>query len=150
MDSIISLITAKDDKEAYENIKEIAAMSANSPEFYQYFEDFASLLGDEKSYVRTRAFILCCSQARWDSEGKIKEVFPKMELLFNDPKATVVRQCLSAIKEVVLFRAELDDDIKKALAKIDLSQYKDSMSPLIEKDIKEVEELLWDQKRCSL
>ena len=62
--------------------------------------------------------------------------------LLNDSKPTVVRQCLSALHEVVLYRPELSGIIQEALMAIDLSKYKDSMAPLIMKDIKSLEEIL--------
>lgn len=142
MDGILAFLTDKDDRAAYEFTKQLAAASEFSPENYGHFDEFASLLSNEKSYVRTRAFILCCSQARWDTEGRIKKILPEMLPLLNDPKPTVSRQCLNAIKEVVVFRPELAEEIRKGLSEIDLSQYKDSMFPLIQKDIAEVVELL--------
>lgn len=138
MSNIISLITDKNDKAACDSARAIAAESALSPDNYRYFEDFASLLTDSKSYIRTRAFILCCSQARWDNEGKIKKHLGSMLRLFHDEKPTVVRQSLNAIKEVVLYRPELCPEIKAELKNIDLTKYRDSMVPLIRKDIEEV------------
>lgn len=134
----INILKDKNDKNAYALTKEIAAASESSPEFYPFLEDFASLLGDEKSYVRTRAFLLCCSQARWDTEGKLKEILPQMLPLLHDPKPTVVRQCLNAIKEVIRFCPELRAAVREELGKMELSQYRDSMIPLIRKDISEV------------
>lgn len=134
MKDIIKQLTQKDDKTAYAKMKEIVAESEISKKYYKYLDDFASLLIDEKSYIRTRAFILCCNQARWD-DGKLKNVLPLMLKLFNDPKPTVVRQCLEAIKEVVVYCPKLCPTILKSLKNIDLSRYKDSMAPLIKKDI---------------
>jgi len=65
-----------------------------------------------------------------------------MRPLLNDPKPTVVRQCLNALHEVVLFRTELSGIIKKALTEMNISKHKDSMSPLIEKDIAALLEVL--------
>jgi len=42
------------------------------------------------------------------------------------------------LHEVVLYQPELCTDIEKMLNSIDISVYKDSMSSLIEKDIKEL------------
>ena len=134
MKDLIKQITQIDDKTAFTKVKEIVAESKISKKYYKYLDDFASLLNDEKSYIRTRAFILCCSQARWDN-GKLIKVLPLMLKLFNDPKPTVVRQCLEAIKEVVVYCPKLRPTILKSLKNIDLSIYKDSMRPLIEKDI---------------
>ena len=142
MNQLLIELTDKDDKKAYARSKEIAIASSSSPEYYRYIDDFASLLAHDSSYVRTRGFVLCCSQARWDTEGKLQEILPAMLTLLHDPKPTVVRQCLKALKEVIAFRPELCNDIGREIGTIDLSKYKDSMSPLIRKDMDEVLELL--------
>jgi len=54
-----------------------------------------------------------------------------MLALLHDDKPIVVRQCLAALHEVVLYRTELCEAIKAELETIDLSKDKDSMSPLI-------------------
>ena len=142
---IISLITDADDKTAYENTKKIAYESEFSDKYYSNIEDFVSLLDDRKSYVRTRAMILCCSQARWDTDGQLEKYLPKMLQLLHDEKPTVVRQSLNALKEVVAFRSKLSETIENELDRIDLSRYKDSMTPLIGKDIAELRELCKQQ-----
>ena len=141
MKDVIKQITQKDNKAAYAKTKEIVAASELSNDYYQYLDDFASLLDDDNSYIRTRAFILCCSQARWD-DGKIKKVLPIMVKLFNDSKPTVVRQCLEAIKEIVVYCPKLCPDILKAIKSIDTTKYKDSMAPLIKKDIDSLIDLI--------
>lgn len=135
MNGIVAVITDKDDKKAYDNVKKIATAFEASPVYYHCLDDFASLLADKNSYVRTRAFILCCSQARWDTEGKTGSILPEMLKLFHDPKPRVVRQALKAICEVAVFRPELCGRIREELAAIDVSGYKDSMAPLILWDI---------------
>lgn len=142
MEELLKVLTDKDDKSAYAKTREIAAASELSPEYYPYLDTFALLLDNEKSYIRTRAFILCCSQSRWDSEGRIRGILPRMLKLFHDPKPTVVRQCLEAVKEVAVFRPELGEEVKKEIERIDLTQYRDSMSPLIRKDMDGVLELI--------
>lgn len=143
---IIKKLTDKDDKKAYAFTKEIAIASESSSEYYSYIETFASLLNDKKSYIRTRAFILCCSQARWDEEGKLNQLLPSLMALFHDSKPTVVRQCLSAIKEIVVFRPELSEAINAELDQMDLSCYKESMGSLIRADITELKEFIAEMK----
>ena len=142
MRDLIAELTDKDDKKAYARTKEIVAASEFSPEYYSQIEAFASLLNDKKSYVRTRAFILCCSQARWDKEGKLEELMPELLKLFHDPSPTVVRQCLNAAKEIVVFRPELIEIIRKELGQMKLSEYKESMSKLIQSDVSELRNLI--------
>lgn len=147
MDNIFYELTNKDDKKAYARTKEIAAASASCPEYYSCLETFASLLTYKKSYIRTRAFILCCSQARWDNEGKLKQLLPALLALFHDTKPTVVRQCLAASKEIVVFRPELGEAINSELNQINLSRYKDSMSNLIRADIEELRGLIEETRK---
>lgn len=140
--NIISLITDADDKTAYENTKKIASESELSDRYYNDLSEFVSLLDDRKSYIRTRAMILCCSQSRWDTKGQLEKYLPRMLQLLHDEKPTVVRQSLNALKEVAVFRPELSEAIRLELDKIDTSRYKDSMSPLISRDIAELRELI--------
>lgn len=139
---VIKRLTNKDDKKAYEYAKKFSVESVKTDKYLDMIYDFACMLQDQNSYTRTRFFILICNQARWANNGQIKNVFKQMIPLLNDPKPTVVRQCLKALNEVVLFRPEMCDDIKKSLSKIDLSIYKDSMASLIKKDIDELMKVL--------
>lgn len=142
MEVILQQLTDKDDDRAFKRTKEIAAVSEFSPEYYSFLEQFASLLQNSKTYIRTRAFILCCSQARWDDEGRIRKILPDMLKLLHDPKPTVVRQCLNAVQELIVFRPELCSCIRKEVESIDLSAYRETMVPLIQKDIGVVLQLL--------
>lgn len=142
MEDLISILTDKDDPKAFQRTKEIAAASEFSDKYFSSLPDFASLLTHKKTYIRTRAMILCCSQARWDTNGVLREYLPQMFQLLHDDKPTVVRQSLNALKEVAVFRPELHNIIEKELETIDPAAYKDSMQPLIRKDIDELKELL--------
>ena len=142
MNGIIEALQDKDDKKAYALSKEIIAKSVTSDEYYSFFDEFTGLLTAKSSYVRTRGFALCCAQARWDEEGRLAEAIPDMLALLHDEKPTVVRQCLAALHEVILYRPELHEVIKSEVEKIDVSKYKDSMSPLIKKDIDELLDMI--------
>ena len=146
MEEILRKLTDRDDKTAYEFAKQLSVESTGSDRYLAMIPMFAELLQDKSSYVRTRAFILICNQARWANDGQLVAVFDQMCLLLNEPKPTVVRQCLSALREVVLFRPELSDKIENALTEIDVSKYKDSMSSLILKDVEELRNLLLERK----
>lgn len=133
-EEILARLKDKDEKAAYAFAKELGAASAQADTYCDMIPAFASLLGEKSSYVRTRAFFLICDQARWDTEGRIAAVFDRMRPLLSDAKPTVVRQCLGALREVLLFRPELGPLIGEAVRGMDLSRYKDSMAPLIKKD----------------
>lgn len=103
---------------------------------------FFGLLNAKSSYVRVRGFALCCAQARWDKSGKLQTALPAMLALLHGPKPIVVRQCLAALHEVVIYRPELSQAIRAELERIDVTKFKDSMAPLIKKDINELMKLI--------
>lgn len=142
MEEILRKLTGRNNKTAYEFAKQLSVESLESDKYLEMIPMFVKLLQDKSSYVRIRAFILICNQARWADADQIKAVLDKMLPLLNDTKPTVVRQCLDALHEVVLFRPELSDKIENALTEIDVSKYKDSMLPLILKDIEALHNLL--------
>lgn len=142
MEELLKKLSDEDDKAAYESAKQISAESSETDKYLCLIPALAEMLQDKSSYVRTRAFVLICNQARWANDGQIASVLDRMIPLLNDPKPTVVRQCLSALHEVVLFRPELSDRIKNAADAIKPDNYKDSMAPLIEKDLAALRELL--------
>ena len=142
MNDIYKKLTNKNDKVAYEYAKNISVESSKSNKYLKMIPIFATMLEDESSYVRTRGFMLICSQARWADRDQIKDIYDRMSTLLYDSKPTVVRQCLKALQEVVLFRPELSKTIKKSINKIDINSYKDSMSSLIQKDIDELMKMI--------
>ena len=135
MDDIIERLRDKDEKTAYEFAKRIGIESAESDKYVDMIPAFSEMLDDKNSYVRTRAFMLICNQAKWADNGQIEVIFAQMKALLYDVKPTVVRQCLGALHEVILYRPEMIELIREAVNNIDLSIYKDSMSPLIKKDM---------------
>lgn len=142
VNDVIAGLRDKNDKAAYEYAKQIGAESTESDKYLGMIPEFAEMLSDKSSYVRTRGFCLICNQARWADNGQIEAVFEKMSALLCDEKPTVVRQCLDALHEVALYRPEMTDKITLAVKKINPGRYKDSMSPLIEKDMKELLKIL--------
>lgn len=138
MEEILRKLIDKDDKAAYEFAKLIGSESAESDKYLDMIPIFAEMLKDKSSFVRARGFMLICNQARWANEGQIDAVFDQMLSLLNDSRPTVVRQCLAALHEVALFRPEMTGQIEKAVSEIDFDKYKDSMSPLIKKDIEDL------------
>ena len=111
MNEIILKLRDKDDKAAYEYSKLLGAESAESDKYLPMIPQFADMLEDKSSYVRARGFILICNQARWAKDGQIADVFDRMRVLLYDSKPTVVRKCLLALHEVVLYRSEMAEMI---------------------------------------
>ena len=62
----------------------------------------------------------------------------------TDVKTITARQCVKALAQVGTAKPQYIPMILSALHGADLSKYKDSMRPLIEKDMAETERILTD------
>lgn len=140
-DEIIQELTSKDTVGGYRLFEKMEKESAKSDIYYDYIDDFAKLLDSKNAYVRIRSFSLICYQAKWDEENRIDKHIDKMLKLFSDEKPIVVRKCLEASHELLLFK-DYNDKVLKALNEIDVNKYADSMKPLVIKDIEELRESL--------
>lgn len=140
--NIISGLTSPNSSEAYALLLRLEYESAQSDALYRYFGDFLGLLLHKSSLVRTRGFRIICAQARWDRDSLIEANLPALLALLDDEKATVVRQCLSALHGVLLYKPELSAAISEKLDSMDLSKYKESMSTLIMRDINELRKIM--------
>ncbi len=131
----IDLLTGKDQYAGYEACTELLAESRQSDAVYAYLDRFAEMLGSKNSYARTRALLLIAANAGWDASGKIDELLDRYLAHILDEKPITSRQCIQALPELAASKPQLKERILRALETADLSQYKDTMRPLIEKDI---------------
>lgn len=140
--SIIVKLTSKDDKFACAFADKIISESRETDAWYQYFNDFAGLLSHPKSLVRNRALYILAANAQWDEENRFDSVLPDFLAHITDEKPITARQCIKALAQVGRAKPQYIPAILAALHDADLSKYKDSMRPLIEKDIAETEKAL--------
>ena len=131
----LSVLTAKDTKQAYGAFLELERLSEETDDLYHFTGQFAAMVSDEAWAVRCRGFRLFCKQARWDADGVIDRHLDRVLEILEDEKPTAVRQALAALLDVVPYKQELWPVIRRRLEIMDLSRYKDSMAPLIQKDI---------------
>ena len=68
-ENIVAKLTAKDDKYACALADKIISESQETDEWYEYFNDFASLLNHPKSLVRNRVLYILAANAQWDEEN---------------------------------------------------------------------------------
>lgn len=109
--------------------------SRDSNEVYPYFDYFLELSEDENSYVRTRGLLLIAANAKWDVDNKIDEAIDGLLKHIMDVKPITSRQFIKALPEIARYKPDLAEDIKIALRSADTEIYKDSMQPLVYKDI---------------
>ena len=139
---IIDMLTTKDDKAACALAAQITAESRESDSWYAHFDDFAALLDHPKSLVRNRALTILAANARWDEKNRFEALLPRFLAHITDEKPITARQCVKALAQIGQAQPRYIPLILSALRKADLSKYKDSMRPLIQRDIIETERLL--------
>ena len=141
-DSIIAKLTAKDDRYACAFADQIITESQQTDAWYEYFDDFASLLDYPKSLVRNRVLYILAANAQWDEENRFDSILPDFLAHITDEKPITARQCIKALAQVGQAKPQYIPRILSCLRDADLSKYKDSMRPLIEKDIVQTEKAL--------
>jgi hypothetical protein len=140
--NIIERLTTKDDKYACALADKIIFESQQTDVWYEYFDDFASLLNHRKSLVRNRALCILAANAQWDEANRFDFIISEFLSHITDEKPITARQCIKALAQVGQAKQQYIPKIVSSLQSADLGQYKDSMRPLIEKDIAETERVL--------
>ena len=142
MQDIVAKLTAKDDKYACAIADKIISESQDTDEWYEYFDDFASLLNHPKSLVRNRVMYILAANAQCDNETRFDAIISDYLEHVTDEKPITARQCIKALAQVGVAKPQYIPRILSCLHEADLSKYKDSMRPLIKKDIAETEKIL--------
>ena len=142
IENMIAKLTAKDDTYACAFADKIISESQETDEWYEYFDDFASLLNHPKSFVRNRMLYILAANAQWDEENRFDLIIADFLAHITDEKPITARQCIKALAQVGSAKPQYVPVILSRLRNADLSKYKDSMRPLIEKDIAETEKRL--------
>ena len=142
MQEIINKLTAKEDKYACAIAEKIITESRECDTWYEYFDVFASLLNHPKSLVRNRALHILAANAQWDVENRFDAILPEFLAHVTDDKPITARQCIQALAQVGLTKPQYIPQILDRFHHADLSRYKDSMRPLIEKDMAQTEDIL--------
>lgn len=140
-EDIVANLTAKDDKSACAFAEKIISESKETDKWYKYFEDFVPLLNHPKSLVRNRAFFILAANAQWDKENRFDDIIDGFLTHITDEKPITARQCIKALAQVGLAKPQYIPRILSSFKYADLSKYKDSMRPLIEKDMEETEKI---------
>lgn len=131
---LVASLRAPDSKAAYGALKELTALSDRSDQVYPYFDDFAAMLDDPSSYVRTRGLTLLARNARWDRAGKLEGVLDAYLAHVTDEKPITARQCIQQLRYILDARPQLAPRVRAALEGADFSAYPDSMAPLLLRD----------------
>lgn len=134
-EEIFNIFYGKETWDIWRNFEEIESSIDESNFLYEYFDDIKKMLLDEKSHIKMRGFKIICKLSKWDKDNKINNIIDILLQVLDDEKPTIVRQCLSSLNNLLLYKIDLSEKVENKLKNMDLSKYKDSMKPLIQKDI---------------
>ena len=141
-DNVTAKLTFKDDKYACAFADKIISESQKTDEWYEYFDDFASLLDYPKSLVRNRVLYILAANAQWDEENRFDAIISDYLTHITDEKPITARQCVKALAQVGMAKPQYIPRIVFCLQSADVSKQKDSMRSLIEKDIAETKRIM--------
>lgn len=137
-EELFEILYGKDKTEIYKNFLDIENDVLSSDEYYEYIEDFVQMLSSSNSTIKLRGLKLLCRLAKYDSSKIISSNINLLLPVLDDEKGSIVRQALKDLEILLKFNPWLEEEITNKLCSLNLSQYKDSMRPLIEKDIKSI------------
>lgn len=147
--NLLSLMEDKDNSVAYKALLELEEIAENFDVLYFNTDYFAQMVTSEKYAIKIRGFRLFCKQAKWDKDNVIDKRLNETLSVLEDDRPTVVRQALTALHDVVMYKPSLRNTIKASALNIDYFRYKDTMHSLLQKDIRELIELIdsFDEKQ---
>ena len=119
-ENIAAKLTAKDDKYACAFADKIILESQETDEWYEYFDDFASLLDHPKSLVRNRILYILAANVQWDEEERFGSILSDYLTHITDEKPITARQCVKALVQVGLAKPQYIPEILSHLRSADL------------------------------
>ena len=133
----ISLLYSKNSDAGYAALKALQEASHEDRMVYAHINEFFDMLENKNSFVRTRGLTLIAENAVWDETGIVNRFFDSYLQHITDEKPITARQCIKLLPVIAQHKPELKKSMADALGAADLSCYKESMQPLVEKDIEE-------------
>ena len=125
----------KDSSTAFRALREFEELSDRSHQLYEHIDEFIRMLSSDRYVIRVRGFRLICRQAQWDEENRIDQSIDTILDFLDDEKPTAVRMGLTALHYMIDFKPGLHAAMADKIVSLDPYRYKDSMSPLIIKDV---------------
>ncbi len=135
---MVAAMEGKDTRETYGLLQELERLSEESDALYPWVDRFAALAERGRGGARVRGFRLLCKQARWDDEGAVDRVLDGALSILQEERPTAVRQALAALGDLVPYKPVLWPLVRRRVLEIDPLRYRDTMRPLLERDIREL------------
>lgn len=137
IEALLELLTSRDNSQAYQALKALEEMSAESNCLYPHMDKFIAMASSGNSYVRMRGLALIARNAKWDVDGKIDGIIDRYLEHVTDEKPICARQCIKLLPLLAEAKPALAPKIVSALRDADVARYADSMRPLVQKDIRD-------------
>lgn len=131
----IARLTSRDAKTACDYAEQIVAESRESGRWAPYLTDFAALLQHKNSLVRNRGIHILAANAKWAGEEDFGSLMDELLRHVTDEKPITARACIQVLPEIAAAQPEMIPRIRQTLERADLTGYRDSMQPLLLKDI---------------
>ena len=137
VEELLELLASRDNSQAYQALKALEEMSAESNCLYPHMDKFIAMASSGNSYVRTRGLALIAHNAKWDVDGKIDGIIDEHLEHITDEKPICARQCIKLLPLLAEAKPALAPKIVSSLRDANVARYPDSMRPLVQKDIRD-------------
>jgi len=137
VEELLELLASRDNSQAYQALKALEEMSAESNCLYPHMDKFIAMASSGNSYVRTRGLALIAHNAKWDVDGKIDGIIDRYLERITDEKPICARQCIKLLPLLAEAKPALAPKIVSSLRDANVARYPDSMRPLVQKDIRD-------------
>ena len=87
VEELLELLASRDNSQAYQVLKALEEMSAESNCLYPHMDKFIAMASSGNSYVRTRGLALIAHNAKWDVDDKIDGIIDGYLEHITDEKA---------------------------------------------------------------
>lgn len=137
VEELLELLASRDNSQAYQALKALEEMSAESNCLYPHMDKFIAMASSGNSYVRTRGLALIAHNAKWDVDDKIDGIIDGYLEHITDEKPICARQCIKLLPLLAEAKPALAPKIVSALKDANVARYADSMRPLVQKDTRD-------------
>lgn len=139
---LVKELTSQKPVEGCTALEKLLVESRRSATVAPFLSYFLQMIDDENSYVRNRGLLLAAANAQWDKQNLLEQNLGAYLDHLADEKPITVRQCLKGLQEIARLKPQLRLQILRAVKTADMSNYSESMRPLLEKDLKNLKNFL--------
>ncbi|GMQ61611.1 hypothetical protein [Vallitalea maricola] len=144
---VLYLTTYKEIMVYYNSYYVLAHASEIKPElFYEYWNQFASLLNHNNSYHRDIGMTLIANVTAVDVDNKFDHIFDEYVKCIDDEKFMTAQCCVRNLKKILKYREELIEKISNMVLNIEhITSYPKKQTELLKYDILEIFDSVYDK-----